>query len=261
MLWEVSPVGFAIHDYTDWNDSKRIVENRQMLARHRKAFMDDPGLRKALRMRDRDHCRYCGIVVNWSDRKGCTGATHATTSTQRDRPRLKTSLSLAEAATVGKKDRTPEAAGMVLINLDGVSRSDLGRVSGFDPVTKPNQTKPKEEAVEHTHSAREKFGPTLIGNEHRAHAACGRICVPAFLHRQFKDALGGAELDADTRLRGWYDRVFDQLPLDVPVPTDAAKFWRPLFDAEFVAAKPAVSISLEAHVEGMREILRKQGNL
>lgn len=85
---------------------------------------------------------------------------------------------------------------------------------------------------------REHLGPRLIGNEHRAHAQCGRVCTPAFLHRQFKDALGGDDGKADTTLRDWYARINEALPEDEPVPTDAAKFWRPRFDAEFVKIAP-----------------------
>lgn len=83
-------------------------------------------------------------------------------------------------------------------------------------------------------SAREVLGARLMGNEHRAHAACGRICVPAFLHRQFKDALGGDEEAADIKLRAWYLATLDSLPETDVLPTEAAKFWRPRFDAAFV---------------------------
>jgi hypothetical protein len=86
--------------------------------------------------------------------------------------------------------------------------------------------------------------------------------VPAFLHRQFKDALGGAELDADTKLRAWYDRVMDALPADGAVPSDVAKFWRPLFDAEFVTmpVKPARDreAELQADAESIRAFLAKE---
>ncbi len=85
---------------------------------------------------------------------------------------------------------------------------------------------------------REHLGARLMGNEHRAHAQCGRVCTPAFLHRQFKDALGGDDGKADTTLRDWYARINEALPEDEPVPTDAAKFWRPRFDAEFVKLAP-----------------------
>lgn len=86
--------------------------------------------------------------------------------------------------------------------------------------------------------AREVLGPRLIGNEHRAHASCGRVCVPAFLHRQLKDALGGDEQSADTKLRAWYLETERALPEDAIVPSDAAKFWRPRFDATFVTLAP-----------------------
>jgi len=76
----------------------------------------------------------------------------------------------------------------------------------------------------------------LFGNEHRGHAACGRACVPAFLHREFVKLLGGP--DPDRRLRAWYDRVLGAMRDDEPQPADVLKFWRQRYDAEFV--KPTV---------------------
>ena len=40
---------------------------------------------------------------------------------------------------------------------------------------------------------------------HRAHAACGRVCVPATLHQQFVQALNRDTADAE--LRAWYSTV------------------------------------------------------
>jgi len=78
-------------------------------------------------------------------------------------------------------------------------------------------------------------GATLFsGKDHIAHAACGRVCVPAFLHRGFIAALGGPEDLADQRLRDWYQGVFVAMNPDEPVEPDAAKFWRPRFQSMFV---------------------------
>lgn len=151
-----------------------------------------------------------------------------------------------------------------LRNVRGQSAESAERPRTFHHQTETEtETEEKEKKDTHTPRGRERFGPTIMGNEHRAHAACGRICVPAFLHREFRERLGGDERAADDKLRKWYDRVMDGLPPDDPVPSDAPKFWRPLFDAEFVTTKPSVvsGAHLQAHVEGMREILRKQGAL
>lgn len=105
-----------------------------------------------------------------------------------------------------------------------------------EPLANPSSSTSSSTATATSKEERTHTRASLIGNDHRAHAECGRVCIPAFLHRQFKDALGGNEQDADTRVRAWYGRVLDALSDSEPVPSDAAKFWRPLFDAEFVKA-------------------------
>ena len=96
----------------------------------------------------------------------------------------------------------------------------------------PSSTPTPEKRVSHTAPR----GATIFGNEHRAHAACGRVCVPAFLHRQFITALGGPEPIADQRLRDWYQAVLEALNAvdDTAVDPDGVAFWRPRFRGQFV---------------------------
>lgn len=93
-----------------------------------------------------------------------------------------------------------------------------------------------------THTNRPRGATIFSGKDHIAHAACGRVCVPAFLHRQFVQALGGSEDIADDRLRDWYDGVFDALNPDFPVESDAPKFWRPRFQSTFIKPGGVVAI-------------------
>ncbi|MEN1976887.1 hypothetical protein [Cellulomonas olei] len=44
--------------------------------RQRKADNGDPNLTVPVRMRDGDACRYCGLTVRWSDRRGAKGGTY-----------------------------------------------------------------------------------------------------------------------------------------------------------------------------------------
>lgn len=133
-----------------------------------------------------------------------------------------------------------------LMDVAGGATTDAP-LEGIGGASKPlvSQLSDHRSQITGTHTdragAREVLGPRLMGGEHRAHAHCGRICVPAFLHRQFKDSLGGDEGAADTRLRDWYARIETALPEDEPVPTDVGKFWRPRFDAEFVAPSTVAS--------------------
>ena len=73
-------------------------------------------------------------------------------------------------------------------------------------------------------------GPAPIASgPHRAHASCGRVCVPAFVHEELRRQLGGTEDDADRRLREWYGLVLDGLPDDAVIAVEAVRFWREHF--------------------------------
>lgn len=78
--------------------------------------------------------------------------------------------------------------------------------------------------------AREDF-PTvpLSGrSHHRSHAHCGRVCVPAFLHDEFRRALPG-DADANDRpVRDWYLTVEDAWAQKA-IGDDALVFWRARF--------------------------------
>lgn len=105
-------------------------------------------------------------------------------------------------------------------------------------------------ALPDTHTDRPRGATFFSGKDHLAHAACGRVCVPAFLHREFVRALGGHEDASDGRLRDWYTAVLGALDEELPVESDAPKFWRPRFQGTFI--KPggvaAVYASREAWV-------------
>lgn len=108
-------------------------------------------------------------------------------------------------------------------------------VSVSDPVsisvsthTEPAAAKP--ELV----PAKQRPAVLFSGKDHRAHVACGRVCVPEFLHRRFIAALGGPEDMADGRLRDWYTGVENALDPDLPVEADPTKFWPPRFQSLFV---------------------------
>jgi hypothetical protein len=72
-------------------------------------------------------------------------------------------------------------------------------------------------------------GALSIGS-HKAHASCGRPCVPAFLHAEFRQNLGGDEDANDRELRAWYGRVMDEWH-GKTIPLDGVKFWRRAFES------------------------------
>lgn len=92
-------------------------------------------------------------------------------------------------------------------------------------------------------------GGVLAGSlprDHRAHAWCGTTdmalkCVPAFVHREFVQALGGPSRDAgevERQLTAFYESVDARLRVESPNGEDPAKFWR----REFAARHQAVPI-------------------
>lgn len=92
-----------------------------------------------------------------------------------------------------------------------------------------------------TADAREADEPTLplVGatpdgsTDHAAHAWCGRICVPKFLHRQFKRALGGPVTNRAGRMREFYAATIAAMPAAEPIGAEPVKFWRSAFAARF----------------------------
>jgi hypothetical protein len=78
---------------------------------------------------------------------------------------------------------------------------------------------------------------------HEAHAWCGRVCVPKFLHKQFKKALGGPVTKRAQRCRDFYAETLAAIPSARPVEPEPEKFWRPAFRARFCQAQPARHVS------------------
>lgn len=132
--------GFTIHDYLDHNPSRADVESQREWDRRRQQLSRDPELVAAIKKRDRNRCRYCGIKVDWKDRRSDAGATY-----DHIEPRGPNTLENVVVACRGcntrKGGRTPEQAGMALIPAPGVSGDDLGRGAGRSG-PRPDPTRP-----------------------------------------------------------------------------------------------------------------------
>ena len=84
-----------------------------------------------VKTRDRSLCRYCGIRVNWTDKRGGNGATYDHVDPDGDNTRE--NLVIACRRCNGrKKDRTPEQAGMPLLR-PGQSASPAAAPDATDP--------------------------------------------------------------------------------------------------------------------------------
>jgi hypothetical protein len=71
------------------------------------------------------------------------------------------------------------------------------------------------------------------GAEHRAHAWCGRKCVPKFLHREFIQSIGGTVASRPKRLRAFYATTIGSIPKTEPIGEPPVPFWRTAFAVAF----------------------------
>lgn len=80
-----------------------------------KALRRDRDLCRRIQERDANLCRYCGLRVNWTDRKGAAGGTYD--HVDPDGPNTLDNVVIACRHCNGrKKNRTPQQAGMALLS-------------------------------------------------------------------------------------------------------------------------------------------------
>lgn len=83
-------------------------------------------------------------------------------------------------------------------------------------------------SLERTH----RQGGAPLHQSHRAHASCGRVCVPADLHVQFVKARNHP--NADQELRAWYAAVDEEWSTGAKATANTGgndyRFWRARFD-------------------------------
>jgi 5-methylcytosine-specific restriction endonuclease McrA len=144
-LWEETDDGWMIHDYLDYQPSKEEKDSQRGVARRRWALNNNPQLRQAIRDRDGNDCRYCGMKVNWSDRKGSRGGTydHVVPVSQGGSDDLSNIVVSCRDCNLRKGPRSPEQAQMNLLvpsesNLDKPghpvpvpSRRDISSTDGL----------------------------------------------------------------------------------------------------------------------------------
>lgn len=133
-LWQEDVDGWRFKDWEEYQPSKVSVVANRRAAAARQQVARSPQLRAAIRKRDRDRCRYCGLRVQWSDRRGNSGGTydHVIPDGPSDLSNL---VVCCRGCNSAKGARTPEQAGLSLIDLDRiqlVSSSDLDRTYDAD---------------------------------------------------------------------------------------------------------------------------------
>lgn len=153
-----------IHDWQEYagrllaSRAKDSVRRRDM----RSAYLD--GTITAVRSRDGDACRYCGNVVDWSDRRGTNGGTYDHVDPAG--PSVVSNLVVCcRGCNSMKGVRSLSDAGMSLIQVGPKSGLDRDPASFLLPnPTQPNPTRPNPTGVcAHTgdaHTPRSTHTPT-----------------------------------------------------------------------------------------------------
>lgn len=144
--------GWVIHDYLVHNPSAEQVEANRGVDRYRKELSRDTELLSAIRKRDGAHCRYCGVEVNWKDRRSSVGGTydHLVPVSQGGENTYDNVVVSCRGCNQRKGPRTPEGAQMTLLPVPASSpaarsdlpgaRSDRPQVSASRP--DPSHTRP-----------------------------------------------------------------------------------------------------------------------
>jgi len=131
-----------LHDWEDY--AGKLISYRESNAR-RQSLHRNVDLKKKIRERDEDQCRYCGIIVNWNDKRGSSGGTYDHVIPDGENT-LENLVVCCRSCNSSKKDRTPEEAGLVLKKKQNIFETDLNTcLNKFTRQysTEPNQTKHK----------------------------------------------------------------------------------------------------------------------
>ena len=141
---------YVVHGFFKFHDSAEKRGRDREWDRRRKELERDRDLVEAIRSRDQDRCRYCGLLVNWRDRRSPKGGTYDHVT-----PRGDNSLENVVVACRGcngrKGARTPAEANMPLLapgQIAAKSRLDVssrGSRSVQAPLPDPTHSLPDPE--------------------------------------------------------------------------------------------------------------------
>lgn len=138
--WDETTGCWWFHDWSKYQRSKEQVEAEREATKRRVAISRDTNLRDALKARDGDWCRYCGVTVKWTDRKGSTGATYD--HVDPFGPDTFDNLVVAcRGCNSRKGQRTPEQAGMTLRPEPNLDTTQIGSKSRDQAQSSPIQAK------------------------------------------------------------------------------------------------------------------------
>lgn len=130
-LWEPAErgreVGWVFVNWMEWQPSREEtdVPLDRLRWRRKNALKKNRGLCDEIVQRDRNQCRYCGVRVNWADRRSPRGATFDHIDPDGDNTRENVVVA-CRRCNGRKKDRTPHEAGMELRPEPGPYTSGSG---------------------------------------------------------------------------------------------------------------------------------------
>lgn len=118
-LWIDRDDEYEVKDYLKHQRSREQIEASRAFARRRMTLNRNPELTAAIKERDRNCCRYCGIRVNWRDRKSPKGGSydHILPVTAGGEDEFENLVVACKACNEKKGNRTPDQAGMKLISI------------------------------------------------------------------------------------------------------------------------------------------------
>lgn len=142
-LLEVRPGDFYFHQWLRHQPPKKSKQSAaaKMAEQRNNALSKMADLCEAIQLRDKDRCRYCGVRVNWKDRRGEKGATYDHVDPDCYEPDggnfLDGVVTACRKCNGRKRDRTPEEWGTPLLPPpghqdagDATSASSSGSSSG-----------------------------------------------------------------------------------------------------------------------------------
>jgi len=138
-LWEPSEQGaergWVFVNWCDYQPSREetTVPLATLRWRRKQALKKNRSLCEAVVARDRGMCRYCGLRVNWQDRKSGRGGTYDHVDPDGDNT-MENVVVACRKCNGRKKDRTPHEAGMLLMPEPGPYLApDQGPAEPDDP--------------------------------------------------------------------------------------------------------------------------------
>jgi hypothetical protein len=163
----VSSLGVGVYFFHDWvvyQCGKAGKEDSTVRVRElrRKRLIRNPGLTRHIRQRDRDLCRYCGVLTSWTDRKSAKAGTYDHVDPFGTNSPENVVVACRKCNGI-KRDRTPEEAGMLLLpepaKYQAAIKPDPAERPDIKPETSDNQAGGLENLVLARETGRGQVGP------------------------------------------------------------------------------------------------------